>query len=172
MNQSNLISDRVAIEDVVKRFCVASDRMDWPLLHECFHPRAAVDFGAFVKGPVEDYFAFVESPDGQSSLTRTMHVVSNVLIELSGDRADVESYCVAYHVGPGDHAWCRGSVTVGLRWVDRFERRDGRWAIAARTCVFEWGRNESTGEAMEFPPESMGRRDRTDLRYERSTTQG
>ena len=26
----------------------------------------------------------------------------------------------------------------GGRYVDRFERRDGRWAIAARVCVRDW----------------------------------
>ena len=29
-------------------------------------------------------------------------------------------------------------VTSGGRYIDRFERRDGRWAIAARVCVRDW----------------------------------
>jgi len=56
---------------------------------------------------------------------------------------------------------------VWARYVDRLEKRGGRWAIASRTCVFEFARNLSTGEPMELPPEQMGRRDRNDLRYER-----
>jgi hypothetical protein len=27
---------------------------------------------------------------------------------------------------------------LGGRYIDRFERRDGRWAIAARKCVVDW----------------------------------
>lgn len=29
-------------------------------------------------------------------------------------------------------------IVSGGRYVDRFERRDGRWAIAARVCLVEW----------------------------------
>jgi hypothetical protein len=32
----------------------------------------------------------------------------------------------------------------GGRYVDRLERRDGRWAIVARVCVVEWIQESSS----------------------------
>ncbi len=158
-------ADRIAVEDVIKRFCVAADRLDGELLATCFHPGAEVDLGPFLQGTVEDYLAMFASSDGPRSLDRTMHVVTNVLAELDGDVAHVESYCTAYHEGPAGHPWCDGHVVIGVRWLDRVEWRGGRWAIAARRAAFEWGRNATSGESMEFPPDYRGRRDRSDLRY-------
>ena len=160
--------DRHDIEQVLARFCSAVDRMDFELLRSCFHPGARTNFGAFVNGTVEDYLEYVASPDGLPGLDRTMHQLGNVNYEVDGDVAHAESYVTAYHEAPEDHAWCQGFVVVWARYIDRLEKRDGAWRIASRTCVFEFGRNLTTGEPMELPPDQMGRRDRSDLRYERS----
>jgi hypothetical protein len=156
------------IEQVLARFCTAVDRMDFDLLRRCFHPDAHADFGAFVKGPADDYLAYVASDDGLPSLDRTMHQLGNVKFEIDGDVAHAESYVTAYHEGPADHPWCKGFVVVWARYVDRLEKREGRWAIASRTCVFEFARNLTTGEPMPLPPDQMGCRDRTDPIYRRA----
>ena len=59
-------------------------------------------------------------------------------------------------------------MVIGLRYVDRFERRDGRWLIAKRVCAFDWTytvpyRRSSRGPfADDF---TVGARDRTDITY-------
>lgn len=155
------------IEQLLARFCTAVDRMDFELLETCFWPGARTNFGAFVNGTVEEYLEYVASPDGLPGLDRTLHALSNVSYEVDGDVAHAESYVTAYHSAAPDHPWCQGFVVVWARYVDRLEKRDGRWAIAERTCVFEFGRNLTTDEEMELPPDQMGRRDRSDLRYDR-----
>jgi len=69
--------------------------------------------------------------------TMTMHNLANVMIELDGDAAGVETYGVAYHAGEpaGDIRW---NFAAGFRYVDRFERRSGEWRIADRLTVIEW----------------------------------
>jgi hypothetical protein len=75
-------------------------------------------------------------------------------IELDGD-AHCETYCTAHHVfPPSDPGGERDSV-MGLRYLDRFERRPpasgsglasgqsrhpelGVWRIARRTCVWDY----------------------------------
>jgi hypothetical protein len=158
------------IEQVLARFCTAVDRMDFDLLRSCFHPGAHTNFGAFVNGTVDEYLEYVASPDGLPGLERTMHQLGNVNYEVTGRVAHAESYVTAYHEGAEDHAWCQGFVVVWARYVDRLEKRDGEWRIASRTCVFEFGRNFTTGQPMELPPDQMGRRDRSDLIYERTAT--
>jgi hypothetical protein len=41
----------------------------------------------------------------------------------------------------------------GGRYIDRLEKRDGRWAIAARVCVRDWAPLEEIPEALD--PASM-----------------
>ncbi|HME47025.1 hypothetical protein [Mycobacterium sp.] len=65
----------------------------------------------------------------------------------------------------------RPLTIAGGRYIDRPQRRDGRWAIAARVCLIEW-QTESisllTPEAVEFlAPIQTVARDRTDTSYER-----
>jgi hypothetical protein len=63
------------------------------------------------------------------------------------------------------------SVHFG-RYIDRFERRNGKWAIAARACLIEW--HGMLGE-LQMPPEATAAydavgpsvRDRTDMSYRR-----
>lgn len=161
------MNDRQRIEQVLAEFCVGVDRVDFELLESCFHPDAHANFGGFVNGPVSEYFEFVKGNDGLRTFERTMHHLGTSTIEIEGDVAHAQTYCVAYHEGADDHPWCKGFVVIHARYADRFERRDGRWAIASRTCLFEWSRNLTTGESLELPPENMGRRDRSDLSYRR-----
>ena len=159
--------DAHEIEQLLALFCSSIDRMDFDLLKSIFHPDAHTNFGAFVNGPVQEYLEYVASPDGLPGLERTMHQLGNVNYEIEGDVAHAESYVTAYHEGPADHPWCQGFVVIWARYIDRLEKRDGRWAISARTCVFEFGRNLSSGQPLELPAENRGRRDRSDLRYAR-----
>jgi 3-phenylpropionate/cinnamic acid dioxygenase small subunit len=70
------------------------------------------------------------------------HLITNVLVEHeSDDRAFVESYHVA---------WCQMTdgtdATIGGRYLDKFEKRDGRWAIVHRDVIFDWSRVEPETE--------------------------
>jgi hypothetical protein len=74
----------------------------------------------------------------------TTHVLSNVLIELDGDRADVECYVTAFaRVKPGD------TLTVA-RMLDAFERVDGRWGIRHRRLRWEWNHDMERTEGWIF----------------------
>jgi hypothetical protein len=153
------------IRQVLNSYCTSLDRLDFELLRRCFHPGAVTNYGDFITGTIDDFVAYNEGPEGLLAIDRTMHFLGNTLIEVEGDVAHTEAYCIAHHTGPEDHPWCKGFVIVWCRYADRFERRDGAWRIAHRTCVFEWARNESTGEWMPLSEGSLGIRDMTDPRY-------
>jgi len=157
--------DEHDIRDVVLRYCRGIDRLDLELVRDCYHADATDEHGTF-SGTRDEYVEWV----GQV-LTRfagTMHVVANQLIEVSGDQARSETYGVAYHWGdpPDDH---RRNFTTGFRYVDRFERRDGRWRIRARVAVREWTQKVTPEQQWAIPAERdgrRGRRDRTDALYD------
>jgi len=94
-----------------------------------------------------------------------MHQLGNISYRIEGDVAFAESYVTAYHEGALDHSWCRGLVMIGARYVNRLQKRAGEWRFSDRTCVYEFPQNVTSGEVLPLPPESMGRRDRSDLRY-------
>lgn len=63
---------------------------------------------------------------------------------------------------------CLTARTVGGRYLDRLERRDGAWAIAERTYVLDWNSNvDSTvdRDGSYFGELARGRTDRSDDSY-------
>jgi hypothetical protein len=96
------------------------------------------------------------------------HLVGNILIERTGDVAQVESYLYNELV-PRDPGAGLPDILVGGRFLDRFERRGGRWAIAERRLVFDYSRmRPSTPKMWEAWPEGdvlLGRPDAGDPLY-------
>lgn len=160
--QTRIPSDREEIRDVLARYCRAADRCDAELLAELYHPDATEDHSGHV-GPAKEFRAAV-IPRLHDTWDRTQHVLGSSLIEVDGDVAHVETYVVAHHVRRPDE---RGRVEkweLGARYVDRFERRDGRWRIAHRVLVRDW---EDVREIREVQDRTFTeqRRDRDDPCY-------
>jgi hypothetical protein len=86
-------------------------------------------------------------------------------VDLDRERARAETYAVAYHRYTS-HAGVVTDMWAGLRYVDRFERRDGEWRIAARVCAFEWRRTDPVeGEGGFASSYERGHRSRDDIIY-------
>ena len=160
------IDDLVAqqeIRDVLARYTRGIDRMDRELVLSCYHRGAYDDHGAF-QGTAEDFADWVA--DVLSYFDTTMHFLGQQLIEVSGDRAHSETYCVAYHRRGARDGDAGSDLWMGLRYVDVFEQRDGGWRIADRRCVFDWTRSDPIAGEWEPPPQALaGRRDRNDPVY-------
>lgn len=160
------LADRAEIIDCLHRYARGMDRLDRDLARSAYHDDAVDDHAAFV-GDVEGFldwsFAY------HRTQFRHQHYVTNHHVELDGDTAHVESYYffVATVLEPEPKV-----LTYGGRYVDRFERRDGRWAIAARACLPEWRFEQPVPPQQVGPQDSHVRlntvsRDRTDTSYQR-----
>jgi hypothetical protein len=92
-------------------------------------------------------------------------MIGNVLIELDGRAATAESYEVARHrSGPAGEVI---DLVLAGRLLDRFENRDGRWAIVTRRKVLDWGASFAFEHRwLDGAPLPTGTRDRHDLSYE------
>jgi hypothetical protein len=146
-----------AIRDVLADLARGTDRLDGELIRSCYHPDAHDDHNAFRGGPAE--FA---------------HFLGNTRIELSGDVAWSETYCVAHHLFRPDDPDGERDLVLALRYFDRFERRaaqpggERRWKIALRRCVFDWSYTVPIAEKWPFAADfTLGRRDRSDASYQR-----
>jgi hypothetical protein len=148
------------IRDVQMRYCRASDRMDYDLLRACFHPDATFDYGAFFVGDVDGFIAVAER--SLPAYSGTTHVTGNQLVEVKGDSAWAEHYTLATHRCPADDKGPLRDFVTSVRYIDRLEKRDGRWLIAKRVLILDWCRTDPVGE-VELRP--TARRDREDASY-------
>jgi ketosteroid isomerase-like protein len=128
--------DREAIRDCLYRYSRGIDRIDEEALRSCYWPDASCRHGAHEGSGAE----FVEfALEGRRSAGRAIHMIGNILIELRGDVAAVESYFRTTLEGRGPDGRPQETLLAG-RYVDRFERRAAEWRVAARTVVYDWVR--------------------------------
>ena len=95
------------------------------------------------------------------------HMVFNPTIDLAGDTAHAEVYWLFF----GENKVKPDTLAVG-RYLDRLERRNGRWAIAARVCITESVNEISPAELPEayrnmLMSNGPSRCDRSDRSYDR-----
>ena len=133
MDLQDLI-DRAEITDVLTQYARGADRSDWALVRACYHPDAHDDHGLY-SGGIDGLMVFLEQVAGK--LLSTTHQLGNLLIERDGDAARTETYCFVWY-RRSDRQGAERSVAQGVRYLDIFERRSGRWAIARRTVVLDW----------------------------------
>jgi hypothetical protein len=161
--------DRQAIRDCLVRYCRGVDRLDRELVISAYHEDAVDDHGIFVGSPAA--FADWCLPLHAKSHHTTQHIITNHHCELAGDVAHTETYWMF----AGMNAEGPPLMISGGRYIDRFEKRGGRWAIALRKCVNDW--RGVPGESF-LPPAARAAmnsgahvsRDRQDLSYERPLT--
>ena len=139
--------DRAEILDCLQRYARGMDRHDRELVRSAYHDDAVDDHAAFV-GRVDDFLDWAF--EYHASQVRHQHYLMNHSVELDGDVAHTETYYLFVGTDRDPEAPLR---VVGGRYVDRFERRADRWAIAARACLVEWQTELASGlspAAVEF----------------------
>jgi hypothetical protein len=150
--------DRQAIQEVLTRYCRGADRADISLIASAYHPDATEDHGGVFDGPASAYVEQLAAILPRAGLMN--HLTTNVLIELDGDVARVESYILTF--ARMKKAGEKFDTLTLARALDRFERRDGAWKIAARRLVWEWNHempfNETWGRGLIAPDASVLRR--------------
>ncbi len=158
MDVDELIA-RAEITDVVKRLARGTDRLDEALMASCYHPDGFDDHNSF-RGSGTEFARWV--CEVLPHFVATHHVVADPYIRIEGDVAQADTYCTAHHVGADS------DMVLGLRYVDRFERRDGRWLIAKRVCAFDWTYTVAFDPDARFvfaDDFTVGRRDGEDITY-------
>jgi hypothetical protein len=129
------LAARAEIQDLLLRYCRGIDRADVDLVRSVYHPGATDDHGVF-SGDAAEFAAFV-IPVLTAEYTVTQHQLHNMLIEIDGDSAGSETYFTAYHRERNPPGTKR-MVVFGGRYLDRLERRDGRWGIVERVVAHDW----------------------------------
>ena len=77
---------------------------------------------------------------GFSRLSRyehTFHLLGQQTVELDGDRATGETYCLAHHVEVADDG-SRSVMIMHIRYQDRYARTPDGWKFEHRTLMVDW----------------------------------
>jgi hypothetical protein len=151
-------ADRLAIMDKIYRYCRSVDRLDVPVGHSVFHEDSYADFGESYRGPGRGWIDWVVVE--HRNWLHHSHQVSNIIIEVNGDTAGSESYVYASLQKQ------EGGKTIHnefwARYIDKWSKRGGEWAIDRRDCVVDYGvRREVTPLA----GDPRSRRDTDDPSY-------
>jgi hypothetical protein len=133
-------ADRQAIMDCMYLYSRGVDRGDATLLAEVFWEDARIN-GELFSGPPSEFIGF-SVPAGLKNWDRMMHLITNSIIRINGDRAAAESCFYGCHIGHGDGRpdVPSGDLIISGRYLDRFEKRNDEWRISEKTILFEWYR--------------------------------
>ncbi len=127
------------IKTIIYTLARGLDRVDDPLLRECFWDDATDDHGLF-KGSASDFVDWVTPL--LKTMKRTQHYIANVIVELDGNTAKAESYFLAYHeIIDGEKST---DMFAAGRYLDTFECRDNEWKMTHRQAVYDWNRNDKS----------------------------
>lgn len=152
------IADRQAITDLIYRYCRAMDRIDYDLGYSIWHDDGLAVYEGFYEGTGRGFIDKV--CDNHKPLLNHSHQMSNIIIELNGDRAASESYVTAaLTILNGDKI---KQMTVRSRYVDRWSKRSGRWGIDKRIAIRDF---DDVRDVTPMSTTTWGRRDASDPSY-------
>jgi pyridoxine 4-dehydrogenase len=75
--------------------------------------------------------------DALNAYVATMHFNGQSMVELDGDRATGESYCLAHHLTEAEDG-SRTLLVASIRYLDTFVKQDGAWLFAERRLMVNW----------------------------------
>ena len=118
------------INQTITRYCRALDWLDESLLRTCYTVNAFVDYG-FYKGDVEGFYAAVM--DVERETMHRQHFLSNLAIEIDGDKAEVECYGIATSTYDGANL----NFFSG-RYHNSFEKLGATWLISRSLYILDY----------------------------------
>lgn len=143
------LSDRAEIADILYLFCQFLDRRNWDGMDQIFHDDAKVTYS--YRDAVQPAMEWVDRASViLNAFSGTFHQLGNMLINIEGDTAWCETYVTATHcvppTAPKEGFWGSKDEPYngigGARYIDRFERRDGKWKIVIHETIVDWRHDE------------------------------
>jgi hypothetical protein len=150
--------DRQAITDQIYRYCRAIDRIDHELGYSIWHDDGTADYGDIYQGSGRGFIDHVCVQ--HAGLLMHSHQMSNIIIELDGDKAGSESYVTA--TLRMDRGGKLMQIMVWSRYVDSWSKRNERWALDHRIAIMEM---DEIREVTPMKAHNRATRDRIDPSY-------
>ncbi|MCB2072813.1 MAG: nuclear transport factor 2 family protein [Novosphingobium sp.] len=155
------LADKQAIRDLLYTYCRAVDRLDVPLGHSIWHEDGYADYGAgYYQGPGRGVIDTI--CEHHLGLLSHSHQITNILIEVDGIDAGSEAYVSGTMRMERDGKLFQ--IGVWGRYLDRWQKREGRWGLLHRVVVFD---HQEVRETTDMPAHGLpASRDRKDPSYQ------
>lgn len=131
--ESTVLADELAITRQLYNYCRSVDRLDVPLGHKVFHEDSYADFPSY-KGPGQGWIDAVCV--AHLDFLHHSHQVTNIIIDVDGDKAGSEAYVTANLRQMVDGKLFNRMFSA--RYIDKWSKRNGHWAIDRRDCVVDF----------------------------------
>lgn len=157
----DVLADKLALTELVARIARAVDRKDRDAILACYAEKSFDDHGRF-RGGRDEFAEFIcDNPGFTTASPFLFHLMGQSLFDVDGDEAFGETYFGYWMQTSEDKLY----QSLG-RYLDYFERIDGRWLVVYRRVVMEW---DGTLPATNAVPGGhfRGARDTTDPLYTR-----
>ena len=153
------LADRQAITDLIYRYCRSVDRIDRELGYTIWHDDAVADYGKNVfqgsgRGAIDHIC------QSHTHVLDHSHQVTNIIIDLQGDRAGSEAYVTANIRLQRDGKLLQ--IGVWGRYLDQWSKRSGRWGIDHRRVLYDF---DEIREVTPMNQRALDSRDRDDPSY-------
>ncbi len=133
-----------AIAELVYTYPRGLDRLDRDILLSIAHPGARVEFSTMFKGTWVEYVDWLMK--AHHAMVFNNHRISNLLIKVDGDRGVSEATSTARLIAKREDGAIEDRV-VYSRYLDRWQRDNGRWGLAHRLTVRDFRRVREISEA-------------------------
>ncbi len=152
------LADRQAITDLLYRYCRSMDRIDAELGYSIWHEDATADYEGYYQGSGRGFIDAACATHRRA--VAHSHQISNIIIELDGDRAGSETYATGtLRLMKRDQL---RQLTMWVRYIDQWSRRNGRWGIDKRTQITDF---DEIRDITAVSKQERTRRDRNDPSY-------
>ena len=125
--------DEREIEQLLYRYAWMVDRREWQLMDSVFAEGATIDYTSTGgrKGPYRETLRWLDR--ALAPWPVNLHYVTNLCVEIDGDRARSRCYFLAPMGRPGPDG-SQEVITNGGCYLDRLVRTAQGWRIAEREC--------------------------------------
>jgi hypothetical protein len=148
-----LLADRLAIRDVVETWVLTRDSGDWDGFAAAWHDDGYM-MATWFQGPAAEFITV--SREGWERGVSILHFLGGFRADVAGPRAIAQTKMTIMQRGLAHGVLC--DVACTGRFYDFFEKRAGRWAIAARQPIYEKDRIDPVDPAasLTLDPDLLG----------------
>jgi uncharacterized protein (TIGR02246 family) len=128
---TDLIADRLAVQDVMSRYATGVDTRDLDLYATCFADDVvATGFGPDTINGREAWVGYVRN--ALERFGATQHLMGNQVVELDGDTAKMKTYVQATHVLAAEP---KKTLTLWATYDQELVRDGDRWRIKKHRLI-------------------------------------
>lgn len=123
------------INDVLCRYCRGLDRMDKELAYTVWHEDGTALYHDMYEGTGRGFVDWVW--EAHAPMERHSHQLTNSLVIVEGNSAVSETYVTVVLWTKPDQEGKQQEIVGRGRYLDRWSRRSGRWAIDHREHILD-----------------------------------